>query len=154
MSDQQMQAVMEVRYGVQYNAANERLYRRLKFVFDFASLFAGSTAVVSFVNKSPDLAAVAGVALAALAAVNQLVSPGEMATRFNEAYRRFVALDRQASTMTAEAIRDAVGAIRADAPWGVDAIGPYVYNRCLTSNGFEDGHMALTRWQRFISLLA
>lgn len=148
------QVDLEVRYGIQFNAANERLFRRLKFLFDFLSLFAGSAAFAGAIAKDPLLAGIAGLGLAALAIINQLIAPGEVAVRFNEAYRRFTNLDRRTHEMRPSEIRNAIGEIRADAPWGVSSLGAVAYNRNLLANGREDALMPVSRWQRFVAFIA
>lgn len=154
MSDPHYQAVLEARFGIHYNVLNERFFRRLKFVFEIVSFLSGTAAVGAVLGNRPDLMMVAGVAIAVLAGANLLLSPGEAAVRFNEIYRRFTDLDRRAKSLKADEIREAISAIRADAPWGIDSLRPYAYNRCLEANGFADGLMRLTRWQRFVSFFA
>lgn len=154
MTDSNYQAIIEVRYGIQYNAANERLFRRLKLAFDFASLLSGTAAFGAAMASMPGLAAMAGVSVAALAIVNQLASPGEQALKYNEAYRRFTDLDCRAASMSVADIRAEISTIRAGAPWGVDALGSTAYNRTLLANGHEDGHLRLSGWQRFVGFFA
>lgn len=147
------QAAFEVRYGIHYNAANERFFRRLKFAIEFITLFAATTGVAAYVNQDPALAGMAALGLSALAVMAHLLAPGELAIRFNEGYRRFTELDRLTQTMTAAEIKDAIGKIRADLPWGVGALGPIAYNLTMRANGRDDAMDSLTPWQKFVSLL-
>ena len=154
VSPEHYQAVLEVRYGIHYNAANERLFRRLKFAFEFVTLFAATAAGGAFLTQDPKLAAQSALGLAALSVLAHLVAPGELAARFNEGYRRFTALDRRAAAMTAGEIRDAIGELRADLPWGISALGPVAYNRTMRANGRDDAADRLTTWQRLVALMA
>lgn len=143
---------MEVRYGIHYNAANERFYRRLRLMFDTASIVMGSAAFGGWLADKPSLIAWAGFTVAIVSALNQIVSPAESAARHNEAYRAFTDLDSRAKKMDQEEIGAEIARIRAGTPWGIDALGVTAFNRCLTANGYTEGLLPVSAWQRAVAL--
>jgi len=145
---------MEVRYGIHYNAANERLYRRLRLIFDTLSIVTGSAAFGGWLADKPGLIAWAGLAIALISAVNQIISPAEAAAKHNEAYRAFTDLNARAENMTTAEIGVEIARIRAGAPWGVDALGNVAFNRCLTANGYTEGLLPVSGWQRMVSFFS
>ncbi len=123
-------------------------------MFEGVSVVAGGGAFTAWLVEKPSLAAGSGLFLAALAAINLLISPGETAARFNEAYRLFTGLSARAGKMTIEDIDAEIAVIRAGAPWGIDALGGVAFNRCLISNGYANGLLPISRWERFVSFFA
>lgn len=153
MFDSHHHAVMEIRYGIHYNAANERLYRRLRLIFDTLSIVSGSAAFGGWLADKPSMIAWAGLAIAITSAVNQIVSPAEAAAKHNEAYRAFTDLNARAENLSMAEIGAEIAKIRAGSPWGVDALGTTAFNRCLTANGYTEGFLPVSSWQRLISIL-
>ena len=150
----QYQAALEVKFGVHYNAANEKFYNRLKIVFDVITIASGSSAFAGVLAQIPHLTAAAGIVIAVITAIGIAVSPGATAARFNEIHRRFTALEGRTAGMTAAAIRSEISAIRVDAPTGLRSINPVAYNRCLQANGYGDGFVPLNAWQKLFEVVA
>ena len=154
MNEAHWNAVLEVRYGIHYNAANERLYRRLRLIFDALQIVCGGAAFAAWAASKPEMSAFAGLFIALISALNLLVSPAEMATRFNEVYRAFTELDAVSLEMSEPDIRKAIAKIRSGAPWGVDALGNIAFNRCLAANGYSEGFLETTPWSRFVAFIS
>jgi hypothetical protein len=148
------EAVLDLHYAIRYCGDNERFYRRAATALSFLLIFGGSSAFAGMLGGRPELVGWVGLALAAVATIEHLVSPIERATRFEMQARRYQGLNAVASSLTLGDLDARFEAIRADSPIGLRVLEPIAYNANLLSEGFPENVMPTTRWERIVALLA
>lgn len=148
------EALLDVRFGRQYNDLNARLYRRFDLFFGFVGLFGGSSAFIAALGEYRTLGVIAGAAIAALAVVERLVMPVEKAIAHEELGRRFSALDEEAGTLDLPTLERELKRLQGTGPSGFYSLKIPAYNANLLANGRPDCTVLASRWERFIALLA
>jgi hypothetical protein len=132
------EAVLDVRFGVHFNGMCERYYNSLDSLIGTVSLIGGSAAAVSFVNKSADIAATAGLVLAVIAIVERLLNAARKAEQHGAAKRAYGDLDAKAGKLSLAQVDAELRSLQASAPSGIRSLLVPAFNANLRSAGREE----------------
>jgi len=148
------QAVMDVRYGYHYGALNERAWQHIDTACAVVGAVGGSAAVAGVLAASPMLSLVAGVAMGTVSMLQLVLRPGARAVEFRDAKRAFAALDARAWQMPLADLDAELTTLQAHAPTGLAGLAMPAHNANVSAIGREDCRRALSRWERWMLLLA
>ncbi len=115
-------AVADVRYGIVYGSLNERFWQRADTTLNLVQILFGALALTGALAASGILAAVAGVVLACVSAVQLTLQPGRRSFEFREARRQFHELAAQAWSMPLAEVDQRLEQLRYSAPNGLAAL--------------------------------
>jgi hypothetical protein len=148
------EAVLDIGYAIQWNALNERLFRRLDAAIKIIMLFFSTTAVGGYLASSPRIAAFSALLLAFLTIFDVVISPGRKVCEFNEAQRRFTELEGKAPQLKLPDLEREIRTLRAQHTTpGISGLSTVAYNQNVRSNGRLDSQLASTAWERFLESL-
>lgn len=145
--------VSQVRYGYWFNHLCERLYGRIDLVLNFVQLVGGSAVAVASLQSYPRVATVAGLFLAAAAAVSLLMAPAVKAERHLRAKCGYLDLEARAWDIQFAALMNELTALRRDAPGGWDVLAVPAFNATVRAIG-GTATIPETRLQRFARAIA
>lgn len=151
MTDDQ---AFDIEYGYWYNAACERLYRRIDFGCNFIQLVGGSASAAAAFGGRADLVVAAGLLLACAAAIAMTVQPAVKAERHERAKCTFLAIKRCRSGADEAALHEAIVDAQSSGPVGVGALGMPAYNDAVRAMGREYGVRPLRWWEHFVAFMA
>lgn len=148
------EARLDAEFYAVFHARHISFWRKFRALIRFAAALVSAGAVASWLNKSPNLAALSGLSIAVLTALEQVLDPSEQLARHKEFARRYRLLTANRSFDLA-GFDAALAAIHADvdAP-GFDALRVPVFNDVVRASGRPDYIIKTTAWQRFVNLVA
>ncbi|WP_161523698.1 hypothetical protein [Chromobacterium haemolyticum] len=148
------EACIDVVVGQRLAIRHERLNRRLRMLFNFLSLFGGSGAFAGAVSGSPNLTAACGIALAAVSALDFVLSPGEKSWAFTDAAGQYARLRGRMDQLTLEELDRDLRSLQALPGEVLESLRYVAFNDALQECGRMDALTPLTRWQQFMRAIA
>jgi hypothetical protein len=132
-----------------------RLWRRFRTLTRLCVGFSGSAAFGGWVATRADIAGMAGIALAFLAALDQAIDPSDKIARHRAMAQRYQELKRAAAAGMELALFDArLDAIKAEDEAGIDALLTRAFNRVVVAAGRPEFKLAESTWHRFVAFFA
>ncbi|OVE46709.1 hypothetical protein [Chromobacterium violaceum] len=148
------EACIDVVVGQRIAIRHERLNRRLRMLFNFLNLFGGSGAFAGAVAGNTVLTATCGVALAAVSALDFVLSPGERSWAFTDAAGQYARLRGRMDRLTLEELDHDLRALQALPGEILESLRYVAFNDALQESGRTDEMFPLSRWQRFMRSIA
>lgn len=142
------EAVLDVRYGVRFNAMCETFYNRLDGMLTFVTAVGGTGAAASYLNSNAGLAAASGIVLAAAAVLGLVISPARKAEQHGHAKRSFGLLASRANHLTLSQIDAELRALQSSFPAGLSSLANPAYNANLRTAGRMEYAVPLTITER------
>ena len=143
-------------YAVSHDL-HARFWRRVRLVIRIVIGFMGSAAFGGWLAIRPDVAGIAGLAVALLTAVDQALEPSDKIAMHRVASGRYIDLKRDSiadDRMTLQEFDAKLEAIKAEDEAGIDALLVRAFNRVVQAAGRPDCQIAETGWQRFVAFFA
>ncbi|AGU50355.1 hypothetical protein VAPA_1c32690 [Variovorax paradoxus B4] len=145
--------VSQVRYGYWFNHLCERLYGRIDLCLNFVQLVGGSAVAVATMQSVPSVATIAGVLLAAAAAVSLLMHPAVKAERHLRAKCGYLDLEARSWDVESAVLMRELTELRKGAPAGWDVLAVPAFNATVRAIG-SDATIPETGLQKFARALA
>lgn len=153
-SETKAEAVLQLRYNIRCHELHRRLYRRVQLSMSFASIAAGSAALLPVWQQMPGGLLISGIAVAVIGALGALSGLPEAAARRDTACRDLnrVLAGVSAPDVTKEQIDAAITASPHEDH--IEALRYVAWHDVLRSGGYLDGIKPETRWQRVMRAVA
>tara|TARA_R110001599_G_scaffold49091_2_gene140378 strand:- start:2395 stop:2898 length:504 start_codon:yes stop_codon:yes gene_type:complete len=148
------EAVLETCYTVRYMLIQQRLFSRMANVFTFTSLFGGSAAFAGVITHSTTLTATSGVFVAISTMLDFVIKPKENAAQCRKARRLFQRLIMKESEYNFEEYDFEFGRIALMDTPNIDSLRRPAVNDTFEQCGQTDQVIPLTRWERFMKMIA
>lgn len=148
------EACIDVVVGQRIAIRHERLNRRLRVLFNFLNLLGGSAALAGAVTSSPIIVGVCGVTLAAVSALDFVLSPAEKSWAFTQAAGGYADLRRRMDTMTLPELDQQLRTLQAQPGEILESLRYVAYNDAMLETGRPDCLQPLGRWGRFMAVIA
>lgn len=147
--------LFELQYAQRLCTLHYRLYRRVRGVLQCATLLGAAGAVKSVVAADPKVAVFSGVALAIVAAIDQVLDPAARAATYNEDYKRYTRLFRVARSMEPHAIQAEIELLHEDDEPEIEALRQVAYNDVVEECGLDRKEKyRLNWWSKLFAVLA
>lgn len=150
----QAQAVAEVRYAIEYGAMNERLWQRLDTALNLTQATAGALALAGAMATQGRAAAVAGVVLAIVSALQLTLQPTRRSVAFRDVRLGLHDLAKRAWQLPLAELDAALEDVRKTAPQGLAALGRPAFNAVQRQHGHADKVLPLRWHERLAAALA
>lgn len=148
------EATLDVRFHARLHLIHARLFRRVRGILSFATLFSGSAAFAMAVADKPPLMKLAALAVAIITIVEHVLDPARKAAHHDHLRARYVLLDRDAPRLKLDELDKRLGEIGVDDGSIIDALRGPAMNDVLRQNGREDWTRRLGRWERIMGWFA
>jgi hypothetical protein len=153
-SETKAEAVLQLRYVIRLHQLHRRLYRRVEMGMSFASIVAGSAALLPVWQQMPGGLMLSGIALAIIGAISAVGGLAEAAAQRNVTIRQLNrALERAADAAVSAAEIDAAN-LASESHVDIEALRYIAYNDVLRAGGHTDGMQPETPWQRVMRAVA
>jgi hypothetical protein len=152
---QRYELCLEARYCSRYNGLQARFYSRVQTAIRWALLIGGAASVGAVLGERPMLQAVAGITLAALAAIDILLKPGERAARFDAHRRRYDELDAGSRKLSRDELHARLSELQRESYEGeIELLRQPAFNDTMIENGRPDAVVEVSGPERFFAMLA
>lgn len=147
------EAQLDLQYAVQLWLLHIRFWRRVRTWVACVTIVGSSFALVSWVNKNPDLTAVAALLLAITSAFSLVVNPAEKQAEARERYRAYAELrSRLANEQDLAALDAALKAAQVNDIPAIEALRVAAYNDTVRSAGRPSYALDQWAWPRMLGL--
>jgi len=143
-------------YAVSHDL-HARLWRRVRLANRIIIGFMGSAAFGGWLAIRPDIAGIAGLAVALMTAIDQAFEPSDKIATHRAASRQYIDLKRESianSQMTLNAFDAALESIKSGDEAGIDALMTRAFNRVVVAAGRPECCIHESFGQRFVSFFA
>lgn len=148
------EATLDVRFAIEWNALNARLFRRVDALLKGLSLLLGSAAFGAWMAAAPQWSGLAGLLVALVTILDVVLAPGKKACAHDEARRQFNALAVRAPGLPLADLDAALETLRVECTaGGVDALRAVAYNRNLAAASRADQLIPLGPLERLLAVL-
>ena len=145
---------LDVRYGIQYNEMNARLYARLDAFCGFVGLFGGAAAFTTAFAGDKFWGMATGLFIAAFAVLERVTGPGSKALIHTNARRAYGALNVKLPEMQPAEIEKDLRTLQYEYDTGIASLARPAYNANVRANGRPDYAVPTTALERFIAFFA
>lgn len=153
-ADALYRALFDIQYAMRLDALHARFWGRVKITFAIVSLVGGSAAFAAYFSNRPGMAAFAGLVLAVVAVLNQVLAPADRVARFNEFYRRFAELKSLVNDLPIKDLEHRLARLRAENLPVFETLRRAAYNDAMTELDLQGEPFALTGWQKVLVAFA
>jgi hypothetical protein len=147
-------AIFSAHYGRRFCHVESRLWGRMALLFAMIEMLGGTFAFGAWMADNPGWASTSGLMVAITAAMNQLIAPKERALRNDFMREKFGAIILAAPTLSDAELAARVTALHNEPADEVEALRDPVYIQTAQELGWPHDPIALSVWQRFVSVLA
>lgn len=148
------EAILNVRYQERLHFLHCRFYHRVRKVFNFITLAAGSAAIAAAIKSVPGGVAASAVVVTLISFFDVLGNFPEKAVRHDVWRRRAAELKAGSAEFDLVTIDRELARLTGDVDDEIEALRAVAFNDVLKSSGYEDGIRDESRMQRFLRVLA
>jgi hypothetical protein len=129
-------AVMDVQFGIHFNAMNEQVFARFDRLLTFVNLAGGTVVAANLLKSMPEALNIgAGIAIAVCSLIQALWNPASRAGEHKLTKCEFYSLDSDVRTLSIEEAYKRINELRSHAPGGIGLLLQPAFNRTLQAAG-------------------
>lgn len=156
MADAKYPLLWNIRYAMRFGRLQGKLLDRIALGIKILIFVSGATAFATAFADYPEIIRWSAASAGVLAILDALWNPSRLSAKAREMALRYALLNRDAATMTAEALQREVDALNAmtDHP-DIEALRPVAYNDTVEELGNDPASKySLNGWQKVVAMLA
>ncbi|MEK6788490.1 MAG: hypothetical protein AABY68_06025 [Pseudomonadota bacterium] len=145
----------EIDYNIRLCTLHARCYRRVRAVLSFCSLAGGSAAMAGILSAQHDWAIAAGVTLALIPILDNVINPGDKSAAHEQLRRRYVELRQQLMRrqIDAAAADTQLHGLYAEQPDEIEGLRKAAQNDADLQRGLDPANK-LSIWERVCHIFA
>jgi hypothetical protein len=132
--------LFEIQYAQRLCSLHQRLYRRTRALFLFATLLGTAGAVQSAFGSNPAFAVWGGIVLCVFGVLDQVLDPAKKSAAYEQDYKRYARLMRVARAMEPAAIQQEIDLLRESDEPEIEALRDVAYNNTVAECGMDASH--------------
>lgn len=148
------EARIDIVVGQRIAIRHERLNRRLRMLFSFLNLLGGSAAMAGAITSSPVIMGACGITLAAVSALDFVLSPAEKSWAFTQAAGDYANLRGRMDALPLDELDQQLRVLQAQPGEILESLRYVAYNDAMLEVGRADCMVPLGKWCRFMSVIA